>query len=143
MPFLTAGELTSHLYSEVTDEINRGNPDFLSDAISAGIEEAKGYLTMLYDVTAIFSATGDGRNPILLLYVKDIAVWHYIQLANPSVDMELRLKRYEQAISWLGKVQSGKTNPVLPQPVAPVNAEGQLTTGLKWGGNKRRNNYQN
>lgn len=143
MPFLTAEEITTHLYGEVSDEISRGDATKLPTAISAAQEEARGYLTMLYDVAAIFAATGDARNPILLLYIKDIAVWHYIQLANPAVDMELRLKRYEQAVRWLEKVQSGKTNPNLPTPAAPVNNQGQLTTAMKWGGNQRRNNYFN
>lgn len=143
MPYLTAEEISSHLYGEVVDEISRGDVSMMPTAISAAIEEARGYLTMLYDPVAIFAAEGADRNPILLLYVKDIAVWHYIQLSNPAVEMDLRLKRYEQAISWLGKAQSGKTNPSLPQPAAPVNEQGQLTTAMKWGGNNRRNNYFN
>jgi phage gp36-like protein len=142
MPFLTAEEINSHLYAEVAAEISRDNEEHLDVAMSAAVAEALGYLTA-YDTTVIFAATGNNRNPILLLYVKDIAVWHFIQLANPSVDMELRLKRYEQAIAWLGKVQSGKTNPALPYPTAPVDpVSGSTENFIKWGSNaKRRNHY--
>ena len=109
------------------------------EAIKAATAEARGYLTA-YDMDAIFAAVDDDRNPIVLLYIKDIAVWHYIQLANPAVDMELRLKRYEQAIKFLEKVQSGKTNPNLPYP--PATPPGDTNTYIKYGGNdKRLNNF--
>ena len=52
----------------------------------------------MYDTEAIFAATGNNRNPILLLYIKDIAVWHFINLANPNVEMQLRQDRYEKAV---------------------------------------------
>ncbi len=145
MPFLTTAEINTHLYGEVVNEINRTDATLLQTAIDAAIAEARGYLTM-YDLVAIFAATGSSRNPILLLYIKDIAVWHFIQLSNPSVDMHLRMDRYEKAISWFGKVQSGKTNPDLPLPADPTDSAGNVVSAenfMKWGGNKRRNNYQN
>jgi phage gp36-like protein len=144
MPFLIPDEIATHLYGEVTTEINRGDVSLLTNAINAAIAEAQGYLTQ-YNVTAIFAATGDSRNPILLLYVKDIAVWHYIQLCNPGVDLQLRMDRYEKAIKWFDKVQSGKTNPDLPLPADIIDSAGNAQSPenfLKWGGNKRRNNYQ-
>lgn len=108
-------------------------------AIRAAIAEAKGYLRA-YDTDRIFAAVDDERNPILLLYVKDCAVWHYIQLANPAVDMAIRLTRYEKAIEWFKMVQSGKTNPDLPYPeVAPPNEPNNY---MKWGSiPKRQNNF--
>lgn len=137
--FLSPEEVKTHLYNGVVDEISRADVTILQSAIDAAIEEARGYLTA-YDVAAIFAATGDNRNPILLLYVKDITVWHYIQLANPAVDMQLRLDRYEKAIKWFEKVQSGKTNPDLPYPV--VDPPMQADNYIKWGGNYKRNsNY--
>jgi phage gp36-like protein len=137
MAFLIPNEISSHLYGEVTTEINRGDATLLQAAIDAAQEEASGYLTA-YDQAAIFAAVGDARNPILLLYVKDISVWHYIQLSNPAVEMELRMERYKSAIKWLEKVQSGKTNPNLPyravvDPDVPANY-------LKTGSNLKRNN---
>lgn len=141
MAFLTAAEITTHLYGEVTTEINRNDVSKLDSAIKAAIAEALGYLSG-YDVAAIFNAVGDERNPILLLYVKDIAVWHYIQLANPGVEMELRQTRYDNAIAWLQKVQSGKTNPALPYPQAPVDpVSGTVENFIKWGSNPKRSNH--
>ncbi|MBS0647380.1 MAG: DUF1320 family protein [Verrucomicrobia bacterium] len=133
--FLTPEEVNTHLYGEVVTEISRADTTILQSAISAAIEEAKGYLTA-YDLTAIFSATGADRNSVLLLFCKDIAVWHFINLSNPAVEMQLRLERYEKAIKWLEKVQSGKTNPSLPFP--EVTPPAQANNYLKWGGNYKR-----
>lgn len=139
MAYLTAAEISTHLYTGVVNEINRDDTTILDLAIAAAMAEASGYLTA-YDMEAIFNATGNERNPILLLYIKDITVWHYIQLSNPSVEMQLRLKRYEQAIKFLEKVQSGKTNPALPYLSTPP--AGETMSYLKYGGNdKRINNF--
>ena len=139
MAYLTAAEISTHLYVGVVNEINRDDATILENAIAAALAEARGYLTA-YDSDTIFTATGDDRNPILLLYIKDITVWHYIQLSNPSVEMELRLKRYEQAIKFLEKVQSGKVNPSLPYLATPP--PGETKSYLKYGGNdKRINNF--
>lgn len=126
------------MYTGVSDEISRGDATLLDSAISAAIEEASGYLTA-YDQAAIFAAVGNARNPILLLYVKDIAVWHYIQLCNPAIDLELRQDRYDRALKWLEKVQSGKTNPNLPYPAVADDAT--ANNYIKTGSNLKRNNY--
>jgi phage gp36-like protein len=143
MPFLEANDIETHLYGEVVYEINRSDSNLLQQAINAAVAEAKGYLTA-YHLPTIFSATEDDRNPILLLYIKDIAVWHFIQLANPAVDMELRRERYEYAVKWFEKVQSGRTNPDLPLPPDLVDAAGNIASVenfLKWGSNIKRNNH--
>lgn len=138
--YLTADEISTHLYGEVTDLISRGDSSKLEEAIDAATDEAKGYLSA-YDTDAIFAATGTDRAPVLLLFVKDIAVWHYIQLANPAVEMQLRLDRYEKAVKWLEKVQSGKVVPQLAYK--PVTAPDVQNNYVKWGGNIKRRNYYN
>lgn len=139
MAYLTTAEIATHLYGEVSTEIGRGDDNVLLTAITCAMEEASGYLTA-FDQAAIFAAIGDTRNPILLLYIKDISVWHYIQLANPAVEMDLRKYRYEKAIEWLEKVQKGKTNPNLPYVAvaAPEVPSNYLKTG---GIDKRNNNF--
>ena len=138
MAYLTKQEIKTHLYGAVVDEISRADDTILQSAIDAAIAEASGYLTA-YDMAAIFAAVDDARNPILLLYIKDITVWHYIQLANPAVEMELRLKRYERAIEFLQGIQSGKVNPSLPYPAAPPEP-GERESFIKYGGIDLRNN---
>jgi hypothetical protein len=143
MPFISPSELSTHLYGEITAEIHRGNTSIVQAAIDAAISEASSYLNA-FDVAAVFAATGTNRHAYLLLCVKDIAVWHYIQLANPAVEMQLRLERYEKAIEWLTKVQKGQAVPNLPYPEPPVdtNGDGDADGYIKWGSNtKRINNF--
>ena len=143
MAYLTPAEINTHLYDEVVTEISRDDLTKLQTAINAAIAEAKGYLKA-FDADAIFSVIGDDRNPILLLYVKDIAVWHFIVISNPAVEWQARKDRYDMAIKWLEKVQSGKTNPDLPLPPDPVDDAGNVQSAenfVKWGGNKKRNSH--
>lgn len=141
MPFLTPAEIDTHLYGEVVKEIERhdSNTTKLQEAINAAIGEVKSYLSQ-YDKEAIFGATGDQRNPVILLYTKDVAVWHYINICNVDVDYEERKERYEKATEWLGKVQSGKVVPELPVPSIENTTDGE--SFIKWGSNpKRQNNF--
>jgi hypothetical protein len=140
MAYLTLAELSSHLYQETVTEISRGVADIAQQAIDAAIGEARGYLSM-YDHNAVFNAIGNDRNPVVLMYVKDIAVWHLINVANPGVDYQAKLDRYEKATSWFGKVQSGKANPNLPIATSPLNTEGKLENPIRWGSNIKRSNY--
>jgi hypothetical protein len=126
MEFLTIAELSSHFTTGIVDAISDNDNTIPQAAIDAAIAEAKGYLTK-YDKATIFAPVNPGdRNPILLLYVKDVAAWHFIQLGNPSMDLPFREKRYELAKQWFKDVQSGKTVPELPlvpQTTSPTNQE--------------------
>ena len=111
--FVTVEEIKTHLYGESISAISGTDDTILTAAIDAAIAEARGYLAG-YNRDAIFSAEGNARNALLLVFVKDIAVWHYINLSNAGTEMELRLNRYERAISWLKGVQKGDITPDLP-----------------------------
>jgi phage gp36-like protein len=126
MIYLQIDELKTHFSTALVDAIS-GNDDVIPQAaIDAAIAEAKGYLTK-YDIPIIFNPVAlTDRNPILLLYIKDVAAWHYIQLANPNIDLQFRERRYELARQWFKDVQSGKTVPELPikaQVTSPSNQQ--------------------
>lgn len=111
--FLTIEELYTHLYEESVDTISRKDETIPLAAIDTAIAEAWGYLGA-YDRDKIFSAEGPERNPLLLTFVKDIAVWHFCTLCNAGVEMQLRQDRYERAIDWLRLVQRAEIKPNLP-----------------------------
>lgn len=100
-------DFDTHMYPEIIGAIEREDDDILEKAIAAAEGEAKGYLSR-YDIDTLFATVGDSRDPTLLMYIKDITMWHFILLANPDTDMELRRTRYEDAIKWLEKIQAGK-----------------------------------
>lgn len=138
MAFLNRNEINTHLFGEIVDEVQRDWIGAIDAAIDAAIEEVSGYISM-YDVAAIMATTGTARNAILLLYTKDVAVWHFIQLANPNIDMDLREKRYDRAIAWLKDVQKGIVVPNLPLPTS-LDETAQLGK-IKFGSNPQRNTH--
>ena len=113
MAFLTPDEMRTHLYKENIDVIARDDETIVMAAIDAAVEEASGYLGA-FDREKIFSAEGESRNALLLIFVKDIAVWHFVNLCNAGTDLQLRQDRYERAVAWLKSVQRSDTKPNLP-----------------------------
>lgn len=140
MAFITPEELETHLYKENIEAISREDGTILTAAIDAAIEEAYGYLGA-YDRKRIFSATGSRRNPLLLIFVKDIAVWHFVNLCNAGTELELREKRYDRAIAWLRQVQKGETTANLP--VIDNDGDGKPDTAGEYiyGSNPRRKQH--
>lgn len=135
MAYLTPAEIKSHLKDEIVADINEGDTTLLQQAIDAAISEMRGYISF-YDVAAILATTGTEREPILLMFTKDIAVWHFINLGNANIEMELRETRYKNAISWLKDVQKGIAVPNLPVPTSE-DTTAQLGK-IKYGSNPRR-----
>lgn len=138
MPFLTAEELKTHLYAEDIAMISRDDNTLLTAAIDGAVQEAKGYLGA-YDRDTIFSTTGTSRNALLLIFVKDMSVWHFINLCNAGSELELRKARYDRAVDWLKAVQKGSVTPDLPLSVDESGEEtGSLIT---FGSNFKRNQH--
>jgi hypothetical protein len=133
--FLQAEDIKTHLYGEIVEAISRDDEDILLASMDAAISEAKGYLAD-YNKEEIFAKSGEDRHPLLLVFLKDIAVWHFLNLSNPSSDMELRKTRYERAIDWLKGVQKGNITPDLPV-VEPAE---QQTGSIRFGSNPPRSN---
>ena len=59
----------------------------------------KGYLSG-YNVAEIFSQQADfiipppaTQYPLIKMFAKDITIWHFLNLSNPSADLELRKVR--------------------------------------------------
>lgn len=82
----------------------------------------------------------DTRNPLLLTYCIDIALYHLHSRINPRQVPELRQTRYDQVIRWLREVSAQKINPHLTQD-DPNNEQGTGHDYLLFGGNNRRNQH--
>lgn len=132
--FITKSELGSHMHLETVDIITGGDDAIVDAAIDGAVSEAKGYLGD-YDTATIFSAAGTERHPLLVTFVKDMAVWHLVVLSNYSADIELREKRYNRAVEWLKSVQKGLVVPDLPR------AQEASKNPIIWGSNPKRNQH--
>lgn len=136
--FLSNDEMKTHLYAENIQVIQRDDETILTAAIQGAIIEAKGYLKA-YDVERIFTMSGEERNPLLLIWIKDIATWHFLVLCNAGHELALREKRYTQAIAWLRGVQKGDIDPDLPTKEDEGGASG--TGIIKFGSNDKREQH--
>ncbi len=135
---VTIEELKTHLYEEDIATISRDDTTILQAAIDGATAEAKGYLAS-YNREAIFSATGNKRNALLLIFLKDIAVWHFIVLCNAGTELDLREKRYDRAIAWLKGVQKGDIQPDLP---TAIEDDGERATDtIKAGSNPKKTQH--
>ncbi|MEO9256858.1 MAG: phage protein Gp36 family protein [Crocinitomicaceae bacterium] len=137
--FLTETELTSVIYQYQLDEITEGDTTITLEAVSAAIEEVKGYLTpnnqsgwkdgrLLYDTVAIFNAVGSARNSLILQITKTITAWHVIQLCNADVMYEHVKERYDRAVKYMMEVNKGNvTIASLPtlDPTDPIQVAKQ------------------
>lgn len=142
MAYLTIEDMYTHIYQENIETISRGDDAAMLSAIDAAIEEASGYLTK-YDTRKIFSATGNRRNAILLLFIKDIAAWHFVNLCNAGGDLDLREKRYNRAIEWLENNQNRNNPnlPALPDTTTAGCASPFCRKGLDYGSNPRHDHH--
>lgn len=105
--YLEIEELKTHAYDEEIGAIIRGDETIAYACIDMAIEFVSSKLMKHYKIDEIFATRGDARNPLILKYVKDIAIWELIGLANPSIDYSDKKFRYEQAVDWLTAVYKG------------------------------------
>lgn len=141
MAYLELHELYTHIYEENADTISRGDDTIPLAAIDAAVSEAKGYLGR-FDTDNIFGARGKQRDALLLVFVKDLASWHFVNLCNAGVDMDLREKRYDRAVEWLKAVQKGNVTPDLPEKQQSGDTSGKSAIGpIVFGSNRKRDNH--
>ncbi|MBQ3364392.1 MAG: DUF1320 family protein [Muribaculaceae bacterium] len=101
------GEQALKVISQVSDD-NRANAE------AEAIEEISSYLRPKYDTEALFSAEGNERNKLIVMYTCDIALYHMAASLPQKMGTEIRKERYDRAIKWLEGVQAGKNVPDLP-----------------------------
>ena len=137
--FLSPQEVETHLYKEAIDTISREDDTILLAAIDAAVQEAAGYLCA-YDRAKIFNQPKQ-RNELLLTFVKDIAVWHFVNLCNAGAELELKEKRYDRAIAWLRQVQKGEVTPSLPRADDDGDGKPDGSNEYIFGSNPKRNQH--
>lgn len=138
--YVTSQEINTHLYGEQIVAIAEGDMSKLLKAITAAIAEARGYLTVRYDIDAELAKIGDQRNELLVLWIKDIAVWHFVNIGNVNTSLELRAKRRDDAISELVKIQKGNFDIELPRRKDEAGKE-LNTTPFSISSNRRRESH--
>lgn len=108
------GDSALRVVSQASDEVRQA-------AELEAIELVAGYLRPTYDTDAIFSAEGDARNRLIVMYVADIALYNMVAALPQKMGSEVRQERYDLAVKWLEAVQAGKIIPDLPTPTASAD----------------------
>ena len=121
--FLATEEMKSVLYDYQMSEIVEADAEIIDDGIAAAISEVRAYFEArnnrreglklnaqqyaaykLYDVPAIFGATGTGRNAFVLRLCKRVAAYNICELSNVDVVYDHVKERYQQAVATLEKI---------------------------------------
>lgn len=143
MPIITQSDLSTHIYSEVINEITRTDSTIVTKAINTAIQETKMYLDR-YDLVALFGtdiAAPPVTDEYLKSIVKDITCWHLVRLANVNVDYNVYRNNYYDAINALKTIMNGGANPQ-GWPYKDISTQ-TLTDGdaISWSSNTKRENY--
>lgn len=104
--------------------ISQYSQENIANAEVEAIEEISGYLRPVYDTDAIFSASEEKRNRLLVMYTADIALYHLTASQPQKMGIEIRKERYDRAIRWLEGVQAGKIVPDLPLMTSGESSSG-------------------
>lgn len=104
--------------------ISQSSPENIANAEAEAMEEIAGYLRPVYDTDAVFSASGDERNRLIVMYTADIVLYHLTASQPQKMGSEIRKERYDRAIKWLEGVQAGKIIPDLPLKVSKDGSSG-------------------
>lgn len=128
--FINIEDYDASLHREILDSLTRGNDDIIEVCEDQAVAEMKGYLKSRYDVETIFGRRGADRHPLILMYAKDIAVYHIFCVHNPMKISEIRKSRYERAVEWLKMVSADEITidgaDMLPEETLKENSRWQI-----------------
>lgn len=134
--FIVSADYARFIRPEVLARLLDGNTALLDLVETDAISLMAGYLNTRFDTAAIFSATADDRNPIILKYAVDIALYNLYSRAMPDQVPELRRENMAEAERWLNRVCKGLVDPPdLPRP------DGGEKDYIRWGSNPPRTNH--
>jgi len=113
MNFLTDEDFTEYQVRTEVLNVLKISDTTLDTAELAAQEEISTYLRTRFDVVATFSATGLDRNPLIVMYMIDLVLYHLHSNTASRVMPKERENRHKAAITWLSKVNEGKLIPAL------------------------------
>ena len=117
--FVKMEDYDASVHREILDALVRDDQSLVEICEDRAIAEMRCYLSKRYDCDAIFSASGNGRNQLVLMMVIDIAVYHIFCIHNPQKLSQIRKERYERAVEWMRAVADEEISidgvPLLPE----------------------------
>ena len=134
--FITDTDYDATIHTEILGVLTRNNPTVKQTAEREAIGLASSYLNGKFDCATIFNQTGDNRNPVILMFVKDIAIYNMHSIHNPRAIPDIRVKRYDDAIEWLKSLNKDQANPVNLE-----RSTNKYKDDIQYGSNPKRQNH--
>lgn len=136
--FVNIEDYDASVHREILDALVRDDQSLVEICEDRAIAEMRCYLSKRYDCDAIFSASGEDRNQLILMMVIDIAVYHIFCIHNPQKLSQIRKDRYERAVEWMRAVADEEISiegvPLLPEDERAAKAS------LMFKSNRKREN---
>lgn len=133
--FISIEDYDATIHREILDSLLRKesasyDPQIIEICEDRAIAEMRSYMNKTYDCNAIFSATGDDRHALILMFAVDITVYHIFCQQNPYKIAKIRQDRYDRAVEWLKGIMSGDVTidgaPLLPEEELNDNSPWQI-----------------
>lgn len=133
--FITIEDYDATIHREILDSLLRKDsasydPQIIEICEDRAVSEMRSHLNKTYDCNAIFSATGNDRHALILMFAVDISVYHIFCQHNPYKIAKIRQDRYDRATEWLKGVMKGDITidgaPLLPDKELGDNSPWQI-----------------
>jgi phage gp36-like protein len=138
MPFINTdkSDYPQSIHLEILDALTRNDDTILPLIEERNISLMKGYLENRYDVEAIFNATGEERDRVILSVLLDIVIYDVFSIHNPQKLSQVRKDRYDRAMKWLKAVQRGEI------AISGAPKVEEMHTNILFKSNPKRDNYR-
>lgn len=138
MAFLIDDDYKDQIKDAILNAILEGSTSTRTKAELKAQEQITAALNVRFDAAAVFAATGDSRNAMVIMVMIDLSVYHLHSRISPGQVPQLRADRYQDALDWLKSVASGKLEPSLPKP---AGADEGIKYDVQYGGRTARDPY--
>jgi hypothetical protein len=115
MIFLTEDDFIQYQVREAVLSVLTISTSTLDGAELAGIEQMSVYLRARFDVAQTCAATGVERNPLIVMYLIDMLLYHLHSNTAGRVIPKGREDRFNAAVTFLTGVNAGNLIPNLPE----------------------------
>lgn len=133
--FLSEDDLYQLILEERLSSLIEDDATIIPTAIRTAQSIVEDYLSAKYDMATALASEGEERNPSLVLYMSDIALYTILSRSNPKNVSKLREDRYTNAIDWLKAANRGQITPALPRL-----EDGLPSLGIQSGTQPKQNN---
>ena len=133
--FIELSDYDASMHRDILEATTRKDDAIVEICEDRAIEEMRCYLSKRYDCDRIFSAKGKERNALILMFAKDITLYHVCSIHNPQKFSPIRKERYDRAMEWLKAVSKVEISiadaPLLDGETARNNLPTQIRSNPK------------